>query len=62
MFPLIFPTAIGKLEIYHRKILSFFSPIKKDFIFPDSGSQAQEDNPNVPDPESGNLSKKIAIS
>jgi len=46
------------LEINHRKILSFFSPIKKDFIFPDSGSQAQEDNPNVPDPQSGNLSKK----
>jgi hypothetical protein len=34
-------------------------PIKKDFIFPDSGVQAQEDIPNVQDPESGNLVKKL---
>ncbi len=39
--------------------LNLTVPIKKDFIFPDSGVQAQEDIPNVQDPESGNLVKKL---
>ncbi len=58
----IFPETLGNIENFSPNKIKIFSTLKKDLIVPESGTEAQGDNPNVQDPESGNLKRKIALS
>jgi hypothetical protein len=60
MVLIIFLETIGKIENLSPNKIKHFSTCKKDFIVPDSGTGAQEDCPNVQNPESGNLNKKAS--